>query len=234
GLRVRRVPRQERVRRVEELLARVDLPGLEDRPVVQLSGGQQQRVALARALAVEPDVILFDEPLSNLDVALREQTRRELKQLQHRLGTTSIYVTHDQQEALALSDRIGVMRSGHLLQVAAPRELFDEPATAFVAAFLGWNVVSSPRTAAAWAGAEGPDGTVLGIRPEALTVHADGVPGRVVGSQFLGTHVEWSVETEAGMLRAWLPPDLELPEQPRFRSIRHRWLRNDLTGDMVS
>ncbi|HMB89308.1 MAG TPA: ABC transporter ATP-binding protein, partial [Rhodothermales bacterium] len=112
GLDVRRVAKAERARRVEEALARVELAGLGPKPVTQLSGGQQQRVALARALAVRPAVLLFDEPLSNLDVTLREQTRRELKELQAQLGTTSIYVTHDQQEALALSDRIAVMRAG--------------------------------------------------------------------------------------------------------------------------
>ncbi|MEL6611064.1 MAG: ABC transporter ATP-binding protein [Bacteroidota bacterium] len=124
GLRVRKVPRSERRPRVAEALGRVELDGLEAKPVTQLSGGQQQRVALARALAVAPAVLLFDEPLSNLDQALREATRRQLKTLLPDLGTTSLYVTHDQQEALALADQIAVMQSGRIVEVGAPEALY--------------------------------------------------------------------------------------------------------------
>ena len=228
GLRVRGVGRAERNRRVAELLARVDLPGLADRPVALLSGGQQQRVALARALAVAPDVLLFDEPLSNLDVALREQTRRELKQLQHRLGTTSVYVTHDQQEALALSDRIGVMRAGRLLQVATPRTLFNEPASAFVAGFLGWNVIAHEKLAHALTGESVRPGKVLAVRPEDVApVERGGVKGRLVSVQFLGTHTESLIATEHGELRAWMAADRDMPEEGHFSTDRHRWLSND-------
>ena len=137
GLKVRKLSAPDVKRRVDDALQRVDLSGFADTPVTSLSGGQQQRTALARAVAIEPRVILFDEPLSNLDVALRHQTRAELKSLQHRLGLTSIYVTHDQEEALALSDQLAVMRAGRIVQTGKPTDLYREPATAFVASFLG-------------------------------------------------------------------------------------------------
>lgn len=234
GLRVRRVPKADRQRRVADLLARVDLPGMEQRPVTQLSGGQQQRVALARAMAVEPDVVLFDEPLSNLDVALREQTRRELKLLQHRLGTTSIYVTHDQQEALALSDRIAVMRAGRVLQIAPPRELFQNPATAFVAQFMGWNLLPDGDVARNLSRSLPEAGTVLGVRPEDLgwqrddESSADGAPGSVVAAQFLGTYTEWVVELSGAEMRVWTSPDEQLTAAVRLVARRWKWLMNDL------
>jgi iron(III) transport system ATP-binding protein len=126
----------ERVRQALEL---VQLPGFDSRRVDELSGGQQQRVAIARAIAIEPSLLLFDEPLSNLDVALREETRRELRALVKRLNLTAVYVTHDQEEAFALCDRIAVMGKGSVLQIGAPRELYDHPANAAVARFLGNN-----------------------------------------------------------------------------------------------
>lgn len=137
GLRTQRRSRTEIRRRVEEALALVDLAGYGGRRVQELSGGQQQRVALARALAPEPRVLLLDEPLSNLDAALRERTRDELRALLRRVGITAIFVTHDQEEAFALSDRIAVMRDGHLQQVDSPEALYQRPANPFVASFLG-------------------------------------------------------------------------------------------------
>jgi iron(III) transport system ATP-binding protein len=125
--------------RVNQALELVQLPGFGNRRVDELSGGQQQRVAIARAIAIEPALLLFDEPLSNLDVALREDTRRELRALVKRLGLTAVYVTHDQEEAFALCDRIAVMKEGQVQQVGAPRELYDNPANVFVARFLGRN-----------------------------------------------------------------------------------------------
>ncbi len=125
--------------RVNQALELVQLPGFGNRRVDELSGGQQQRVAIARAIAIEPSLLLFDEPLSNLDVALREDTRRELRSLVKRLGLTAVYVTHDQEEAFALCDRIAVMNEGQVQQVGAPRELYDNPANVFVAQFLGRN-----------------------------------------------------------------------------------------------
>jgi spermidine/putrescine transport system ATP-binding protein len=137
GLRMRRLSASEVRRRVGEALARVELSDLGARRIGELSGGQQQRVALARALVNEPRVLLLDEPLSALDLKLRLQMQEELKGLQRSLGTTFVYVTHDQGEALAMSDRIGVMANGRLEQVGAPLEIYERPATRFVAGFIG-------------------------------------------------------------------------------------------------
>ncbi len=137
GLRMRDVPRPEIAKRVAASLAQVALTGLEDRKPGQLSGGQQQRVALARALVVEPRVLLCDEPLGALDRKLRQQMQFELKELQRRLGVTLVFVTHDQEEALAMSDRIAVMNTGRVEQVGAPTEIYERPRTRFVADFIG-------------------------------------------------------------------------------------------------
>jgi putative spermidine/putrescine transport system ATP-binding protein len=137
GLRLRRRPASEIARRVQDALSLVDLGGLDARYPRQLSGGQQQRVALARCLALEPSLLLLDEPLSNLDLKLRLQMRTELKKLQRQLGKTTVYVTHDQGEALALSDRIVVMSRGHVEQIGTPREIYESPRTRFVADFIG-------------------------------------------------------------------------------------------------
>ncbi|MBO1030975.1 ABC transporter ATP-binding protein [Tessaracoccus sp. SD287] len=137
GLTMRRVSRTDRATRVAEALKVVGLDGYAERRIDQLSGGQQQRVALARALVIQPSVLLLDEPLSNLDAKLREETRAQIRQIQQQTGTTSVYVTHDQSEAMAMSDRIAVMNQGVLHQVGAPREIYRRPATAFVARFIG-------------------------------------------------------------------------------------------------
>jgi len=142
GLRARRGTTSDQITtsdRVNQALDLVQLSGFEKRRVDQLSGGQQQRVAIARAIAIEPSLLLFDEPLSNLDVALREETRSELRALVRRLNLTAVYVTHDQEEAFALCDRIAVMSAGRVLQVAAPRELYEQPANVTIAKFLGLN-----------------------------------------------------------------------------------------------
>lgn len=137
GLRFRKVARSERADRVQRIMELVGLSGLGDRSPSKLSGGQQQRVALARALVVEPQVLLFDEPLSNLDARLREQMRAEIRRIQQRLAITAIYVTHDQAEAMTLSDRVVVMRSGEVMQVGTPVEIYSQPANTFVAEFIG-------------------------------------------------------------------------------------------------
>ena len=137
GLRTRGTSKQTITERVTAVLKRVDLAGYEKRRVQELSGGQQQRVALARALAPEPPLLLLDEPLSNLDAALRERTRTEMRLLLKRLGITAIFVTHDQEEAFALSDRIALMEGGELQQLGTPEELYNRPANSFVASFLG-------------------------------------------------------------------------------------------------
>src|SRR5213593_2283493 len=137
GLKVKRVPKNEHHDRVHDLLRVVALEGMERRRPRQLSGGQQQRVALARALVNRPAALLLDEPLGALDVKLRKQMQLELKRIQNELGTTFVYVTHDQEEALAMSDRIAVMNAGVIEQLGAPREVYDSPATTFVADFVG-------------------------------------------------------------------------------------------------
>ena len=139
GLEVRGVSKSERRKKAEELLALVDLPGAADKMISQLSGGQKQRVAIARALAVEPSVMLLDEPLSALDLKLRQHMRAELRAIQKRTGVTFIYITHDQGEALAMSDRVGVMSQGKLQQVSNPRDIYNTPVNGFVAGFVGEN-----------------------------------------------------------------------------------------------
>ncbi|HKN81812.1 MAG TPA: ABC transporter ATP-binding protein [Pyrinomonadaceae bacterium] len=139
GLRARHKNKAEMADRVTSALELVQLPGYGNRAVHELSGGQQQRVAIARAIAIEPVLLLFDEPLSNLDVSLREETRSELRELVTRLGLTAVYVTHDQEEAYALCDRISVMVGGRLMQTGSPRELYEHPSEVSVASFLGRN-----------------------------------------------------------------------------------------------
>ncbi|MGP5683003.1 ABC transporter ATP-binding protein [Brachybacterium alimentarium] len=160
GLSMRRVAKEEKRTRIAEALEIVGLTGYAVRRIDQLSGGQQQRVALARALVIQPSVLLLDEPLSNLDAKLREETRAQIRQIQQRAGTTSVYVTHDQSEAMAMSDRIAVMNAGVLHQVGAPREIYRRPATSFVARFIGRSNVLT--------------GTVEEAGVERITVRLDG------------------------------------------------------------
>ncbi|MEG2702439.1 MAG: ABC transporter ATP-binding protein, partial [Clostridia bacterium] len=137
GLKIKKLPRDEVKKRVERMLDLVNLRGYGKRSVDQLSGGQQQRIAIARALVNEPEVLLLDEPLGALDLKLRKEMQLELKSMQQRLGITFIYVTHDQEEALTMSDTVVVMRDGHILQIGDPKRIYDEPANAFVADFIG-------------------------------------------------------------------------------------------------
>ena len=137
GLRLRGVPRPEVRRRVAEVLKLLNLSGLEERKVTNLSGGQRQRVALGRALAIDPQLLLLDEPLSNLDAKVRVQLRSEIKALQNRLGFTAIHVTHDREEAMTMADRIVVMEAGRIAQAGPPKEVYDHPNSPFVASFMG-------------------------------------------------------------------------------------------------
>ncbi len=137
GLKIRKIPKDEIRKKVLDILELVRLGGMENRTPFQLSGGQQQRVALARALVIEPRVLLFDEPLSNLDAKLRVEMRHEIKRIQKEFGITTIYVTHDQEEALSISDRIAVMELGHIRQVDSPKDIYEEPQNLFVADFIG-------------------------------------------------------------------------------------------------
>jgi iron(III) transport system ATP-binding protein len=223
GLRSRGVSRAEARPKVERALALVEMEGYGERKVQALSGGQQQRVALARALAPEPPLLLLDEPLSNLDAALRERTRAELRALLKRLGMTAVFVTHDQEEAFALSDRIAVLSRGHLQQLGTPEELYAHPANAFVAGFLG-RANFLPATVDSVAGGKlacrlptGPvwqassvDGVTSAgaavrvmARPESLRIvrpgaQTDELRGRVLDKRFAGALSFYTVGVEGG------------------------------------
>jgi ABC-type sugar transport system ATPase subunit len=192
GLRRRGMARAEIDRRVTETCRTLGIGELLDRRPRELSGGQQQRVALGRALVREPSVLLMDEPLSNLDAQLRVQARGEIRRLQREVGTTTIYVTHDQVEALTLGDRIAVMNDGRLEQVGTPEELYDEPANVFVGGFIG----SPPMSFLPW------DGELLGVRPEHVRTWTEGllgpIEGRVAYVEALGRETLVGVETERG------------------------------------
>ena len=191
GLKVKHVPRQEHRERVQDILRVVSLEGLERRRTRQLSGGQQQRVALARALVNRPAALLLDEPLGALDVKLRKQMQLELKRIQSELGTTFVYVTHDQEEALAMSNRIAVMSDGRVEQVGSPREIYESPQTAFVADFVGsLNVLEL-------------DSGRLAVRPERVRIAPiDGSPhnleGVIAEVIYLGMYTQFHVDTPAG------------------------------------
>ena len=189
GLRMRDVSRPDIEGRVKAALALVALTGLEDRKPSQLSGGQQQRVALARALVVEPPVLLCDEPLGALDRKLRQQMQFELKELQKRLGVTLVFVTHDQEEALAMSDRIAVMNKGRIEQIGAPTEIYEKPRTRFVADFIGEiNLLEEPGRASA-------------LRPEKIRFVPPGearASGIIETSNFLGGATLYRVRADDG------------------------------------
>ena len=195
-LEMRRCDRTEIERRVAATLALVALDGLAGRYPGQLSGGQQQRVALARAIVFDPDILLMDEPLGALDRSLRQQIQGELKALQRRLGVTVLYVTHDQEEALDLSDTIAVMRDGRIEQAGSPQALYDLPATRFVAGFLGECNLLPARVAPGgkeivlaigagvalpWRGGVPAGEVTVGLRPERVRIAAAGEPGAIVG-----------------------------------------------------
>ena len=215
GLRVQKRPQAEIARAVGDVLALIGLSGYERQAPHQLSGGEQQRVALARAIVFRPRVLLFDEPLSNLDAKLRVQMREEIRDLQKRLGVTTVYVTHDQEEAMAISDRIAVMERGEIVQVGSAEALYHSPASEFVARFIGRTNLLGGRVAAVddervevtLAGhvvglARGDaklsagDAVRLVIRPELIVLHAPTVPGlrgTVLSRTFLGEKAEYRI-----------------------------------------
>jgi ABC-type Fe3+/spermidine/putrescine transport system ATPase subunit len=216
GLRLRGVAKAEVRSRVAGLLRMLNLSGLEDRKVTNLSGGQRQRVALGRALAIEPDLLLLDEPLSNLDAKVRVQLRTEIKSLQNRLGFTAIHVTHDREEAMTMADRIVVMDAGHIAQVGAPKEVYDHPASPFVASFMGAdNVIQLDVRGASdgievkaaeaqpvlWTG-HAPVGPVTAYfrddvakldAPDARVAGAIVLPGRITQRTYPGGHYRYAV-----------------------------------------
>ena len=216
GLKLRKRPADEIERRVMAALDSVGLKGFEARLPANLSGGQQQRVAVARAIVIEPRLLLLDEPLSNLDARLRVEMRAELRRIQRELGITMLYVTHDQEEALSLSDRIVVMREGRIEQDGAPEQVYHRPATPFVAAFMGYQNLLAWGDGALRAG----DARVplalprpvghLAWRPEHVTVVEAGrgtVDGRVSARSYLGERIEFLVQTPLGALKGCAPLD---------------------------
>jgi len=219
GLESSGLKRKEARERAEDGLKLVGLAGMGQRLPAELSGGQQQRVAVARALVLEPQVLLLDEPLSNLDARLRRSVRTEIRDLQQRLGFTAVYVTHDQDEALAVSDRIIIMKDGVIAQEGTPRDLYEAPASAFIADFMGEANVMPCEVIAV----QGADATIriaglehkvpsrnarlgaarLAVRPNSITLEAASnapFPGRITHAAYLGDHIEYEVETADGSL----------------------------------
>ncbi|KNC18589.1 ABC transporter ATP-binding protein [Arthrobacter sp. RIT-PI-e] len=231
GLRLQKLPKKRVQEEVAFALASMSLTKLADRAPNQLSGGQQQRVALARAMVMKPKVLLFDEPLSNLDAKLRVQMRTEIRALQHKLGITSVYVTHDQDEAMSLSDRIVVMRQGRIEQVATPETVYRKPASVFVADFIGRanfldtsieqltrdtdgaratvRALGATYTVPAHEGIGADSQVCLMVRPESVALsplpdarEVSGNNGRVLKSVFYGAWVEYEIETVGGNVTA--------------------------------
>ena len=216
GLKARHVPGKEIAPRVAEALKMVQIGKLGSRKPNELSGGQQQRVALARAFVIEPSVLLMDEPLSNLDAKLRVQMRTTIKKLQRRLGITTVYVTHDQEEALAISDRIAVMNAGNIMQIGTPEEIYRKPANPFVANFIGVSnfIDCSVQSSQGKGYISLPDGysitipvsrdysgdAILSARPEQLFFDEKGIPGKINMSIFLGDFVQYEVELSTGQI----------------------------------
>jgi spermidine/putrescine ABC transporter ATP-binding subunit len=228
GLKLKKMPRSEIDGKVSDVLKLVNLTGLEKRYPGQLSGGQQQRVALARALVLNPDVLLLDEPLSNLDAKIRIQVRAEIRKLQKELGITTIYVTHDQEEALTLSDRIAVIDHGKLQQLGSPRELYERPKNPFVADFIGINnlirgEVREINASEKWLIAETVVGNlccpdvdrfkpgdrcVISVRPETASISKSGeaeggfnqIAGNVSFAYYIGNTIRYDVEVSEGLL----------------------------------
>ena len=207
GLRMQNVSKEERKQRVKEALELVDLAGFEDRYVDQVSGGQQQRVALARALVLKPKVLLFDEPLSNLDANLRRAMREKIRELQQSLGITSLYVTHDQTEAFAVSDEVIVMNKGKIMQKAPAKDLYQRPNSLFLANFMGESSIFPAKLQGNTVNIHGyelalnnaaqfnlPDGDCLaGVRPEAVYLHETGTEAQrctIKSAVYMGNHWE--------------------------------------------
>ena len=228
GLAMSQMPKLEAKEKALEGLELVGLAGFGERLPSELSGGQQQRVAVARALVLEPEVLLFDEPLSNLDAKLRRRVRQEIRELQQKLELTTVYVTHDQEEALAVSDQIIVMNEAVIAQQGTPEDLYESPESLFVADFIGdANIIIGHMTEhngdlAAIKISElslnlphkgvNPGEIKLAVRPQAVNVHAEkhpGIHGKVLKSVYLGSHQEYTIETDQG---EWFVLDTEMNE----------------------
>jgi putative spermidine/putrescine transport system ATP-binding protein len=236
GLMVRKVPRAERRRLVGDALEMVRLPEYGDRKPAQLSGGQRQRVALARALVMRPKVLLLDEPLGALDLKLRQAMQIELKEIQGEVRLTFIYVTHDQEEALTMSDRLAVFNRGRIEQVGSPADVYERPATGFVAGFVGVSNVLEGETAAAIAGDPHP----FTIRPEKISMHELDAPvdgdsctatGHVREVVYLGATTRYIVELDRGGSLVVMQQNLATSSmealQVRGKAVRLIWRRSN-------
>ena len=241
-LRARRVGREQSREWIEETAALVDCTNLLDRYPAQLSGGQQQRVALARGIVARPDLVLFDEPLSNLDARLRDQVRAHLHELHGRLNFTAVFVTHDQSEALALGDRLAIMKAGRIEQLDTPQRVFEEPATEYVAGFIGMsNRLPLRRGGAGWFAGEQPVAgdlpvprkhveVTVRLRPDDLQLAQEphlpagsvGLPAQVVDAQFGGRHMDVVVSVNGDQLQAKAP------------LAAHPWARHLKPGQQVT
>jgi putative spermidine/putrescine transport system ATP-binding protein len=217
GLKQDRMPKAAIAERVAAMLKLVRLGEFARRKPHQLSGGQRQRVALARSLAKRPKVLLLDEPLGALDKKLREETQFELMDLQHELGLTFIVVTHDQEEAMTMADRIAIMDKGEVMQVATPADIYEAPATRFVADFVGSSNVLPPDFVQRWSGQH----RWGSLRPEAIRVAratsgakgGDGVAARLVSASYLGATTRLALEADGLRLHALVPSGAAVPEQ---------------------
>ena len=241
GLEMRRVSRVERTDRVRAALAMVGLAGYEERFPRRMSGGQQQRVALARALVIRPSVLLLDEPLSNLDAKLREEMQIELRQIQRNVGTTTILVTHDQNEAMSLSDRIVVMNQGRIEQIGTPQETYERPVSAFVSQFLGktndfaatvdrtatpGRVMAGSWSAPAPAGVAGP--VTVSVRPERIGFGDAGLAAKIVTRVFQGNHWLFQCESECGAMIVIRQNDGQ-PQPAEGEAVRLAWRPEDMS-----
>jgi putative spermidine/putrescine transport system ATP-binding protein len=216
GLMVKGVARAARYAKADEMLALVKLDGYGDRKPGQLSGGQRQRVALARALVNEPRVLLLDEPLGALDLKLREAMQDELKSLQRRLGITFVFVTHDQHEALSMADSLAVFNEGRIAQIGAPQDIYDRPATRFVADFVGSSNVLPPEMTRALGG----PARWASLRPEATRLAATGpVTGTVTALRYLGSATRVVLDANGTELAALVPSGEALPNEGQTAAI---------------
>jgi putative spermidine/putrescine transport system ATP-binding protein len=237
GLAVRKVGRAERRSRAEDALASVQMAGFSDRRPAQLSGGQRQRVALARALVVRPKVLLLDEPLGALDLKLRQSMQVELKQLQRDVGITFVFVTHDQEEALTMSDRIAVFNHGRIAQAGPAAEIYEHPRTEFVAGFVGTSTVLTGRAAVDLLGR---DGTFV-VRPERIRMARAGspgagrtAPGTIAEVVYLGATTRYLIDLEAGTRITASEPNSEAGAAAAIQRRGQRVLVSIRDGDVVA